>query len=270
MKIKGKRVLKNGAVAGYVWKDRKWKWRIIKGPSKKRGGGKKTCRKLRQRKQNGQSLSSIEQLYLNSCGENNIPDLERLNNSLGLSKGNGFQNNNGKRAYKVTTNIFGKTTTWKNLKNPKKPSLSVRNNLNIKAKQKAENDKKKAEDKAIRDYNMLHNMLHNMFNSYIDRLISSLQNNSVKNPGFILATTFKESFNNQIKKIDELKKSTYLNDNQKQDLDKLKEKYKSLKRMFKFVNNNNQNKNNVTISFTKNNMGNHNKFISKLKNMKFN
>lgn len=42
MKIKGKRILKNGAVAGYVYysHDRKWKWRIIGHVSKKkmRGG----------------------------------------------------------------------------------------------------------------------------------------------------------------------------------------------------------------------------------------
>ncbi len=31
MRIKGKRVLKNGAVAGYVYysKEKKWKWRIV-------------------------------------------------------------------------------------------------------------------------------------------------------------------------------------------------------------------------------------------------
>lgn len=41
MKIRGKRVLKNGAIAGYVYysKDRKWKWRII-GRAKKGGSGK--------------------------------------------------------------------------------------------------------------------------------------------------------------------------------------------------------------------------------------
>lgn len=39
MQIKQKRVLKNGATAGYVYypKDRKWKWRIILGPSEKKG-----------------------------------------------------------------------------------------------------------------------------------------------------------------------------------------------------------------------------------------
>ena len=39
-KIKGKKILKNGAVAGYVYysKERKWKWRIISGPKRKRGG----------------------------------------------------------------------------------------------------------------------------------------------------------------------------------------------------------------------------------------
>jgi hypothetical protein len=40
MKVKNKRVLKNGAVAGYVYysKDKKWKWRII-GHTKKMKGG---------------------------------------------------------------------------------------------------------------------------------------------------------------------------------------------------------------------------------------
>ena len=40
MRVKNKRVLKNGAVAGYVYysNEKKWKWRIIKGPNKKRGG----------------------------------------------------------------------------------------------------------------------------------------------------------------------------------------------------------------------------------------
>ena len=39
MQVKGKRILKNGAVAGYVYysKDRKWKWRILYGPTKKGG-----------------------------------------------------------------------------------------------------------------------------------------------------------------------------------------------------------------------------------------
>jgi len=38
-KIRNKRVLKNGATAGYVYypRDKKWKWRIIKGPTKKGG-----------------------------------------------------------------------------------------------------------------------------------------------------------------------------------------------------------------------------------------
>lgn len=41
MRVKGKRILKNGAVAGYVYynNDKKWKWRIIKGPKKRIKGG---------------------------------------------------------------------------------------------------------------------------------------------------------------------------------------------------------------------------------------
>ena len=43
MKTKNERILKNGASAGYVYyeKDKKWKWRIINGPQKKKRGGYK-------------------------------------------------------------------------------------------------------------------------------------------------------------------------------------------------------------------------------------
>lgn len=41
MRVKGERILKNGAVAGYVYysNEKKWKWRIIKGPKKGMKGG---------------------------------------------------------------------------------------------------------------------------------------------------------------------------------------------------------------------------------------
>ena len=41
MRVKGERILKNGAVAGYVYysDEKKWKWRIIKGPKKRIKGG---------------------------------------------------------------------------------------------------------------------------------------------------------------------------------------------------------------------------------------
>lgn len=46
MKVKGKRTLKNGAVAGYVeQKDGTYKWRIIKGPNKSK---KKTEKKSKK------------------------------------------------------------------------------------------------------------------------------------------------------------------------------------------------------------------------------
>jgi len=40
MRVKEKRILKNGAVAGYVYysKEKKWKWRIINGSTKQKGG----------------------------------------------------------------------------------------------------------------------------------------------------------------------------------------------------------------------------------------
>ena len=49
MKVKNKRVLKNGAVAGYVYykSEKKWKWRIIKGPLK---GGKRKKKSLKELK----------------------------------------------------------------------------------------------------------------------------------------------------------------------------------------------------------------------------
>lgn len=41
MRVKGKRILKNGAVAGYIYysDEKKWKWRIFKGPKKGMKGG---------------------------------------------------------------------------------------------------------------------------------------------------------------------------------------------------------------------------------------
>lgn len=47
MRVKGKRVLKNGAVAGYVYyiKEKKWKWRIINGATKQKGGEKRVIKK---------------------------------------------------------------------------------------------------------------------------------------------------------------------------------------------------------------------------------
>jgi phage pi2 protein 07 len=40
MRVKGKRVLKNGTIAGYVYykKEKKWKWRFISGKKRMKGG----------------------------------------------------------------------------------------------------------------------------------------------------------------------------------------------------------------------------------------
>ena len=45
MRIKNKRVLKNGAIAGYVYykKDKKWKWRIVGHVKKNKKGGSNNC-----------------------------------------------------------------------------------------------------------------------------------------------------------------------------------------------------------------------------------
>jgi hypothetical protein len=59
MCVKGKRILKNGAVAGYVLqKDGTWKWRFIKGPSKKKGG-------VNNRLNNNGRLKKLKQKYEN-------------------------------------------------------------------------------------------------------------------------------------------------------------------------------------------------------------
>ena len=54
MQVKQKRVLKNGAIAGYVYypKDRKWKWRIIGKSNKKKGAGKIPNRKWGESNEN--------------------------------------------------------------------------------------------------------------------------------------------------------------------------------------------------------------------------
>ena len=92
MKIKGKRVLKNGAVAGYVWKDRKWKWRIIKGPSKKRGGGPRTCKFL-EKNQNLRDNHPFYKIYYEIMCPKNTKNTKSyyegtgaISNSLGVSK----------------------------------------------------------------------------------------------------------------------------------------------------------------------------------------
>jgi hypothetical protein len=54
MQIKGKRILKNGVMAGYVKQlDGSWKWRFISGPKKKRGGTKKYLNMLNKVNSNG-------------------------------------------------------------------------------------------------------------------------------------------------------------------------------------------------------------------------
>jgi hypothetical protein len=87
MKVKNERILKNGAVAGYVYyeSEKKWKWRIIKGPLK--GGRKKkkfkgtkvnplnyirnTYNEVRQEREDSDNfqLSNNEENYLREYNE---------------------------------------------------------------------------------------------------------------------------------------------------------------------------------------------------------
>ena len=59
MKVKGKRTLKNGAVAGYVLQsDGSYKWRIISGPKKTKKGG--SWGSVMIKKQNGGGWGQIK------------------------------------------------------------------------------------------------------------------------------------------------------------------------------------------------------------------
>ena len=73
MKIKGKRILKNGVLAGYILqKDGSWKWRFITGPSKIRGGqnikdgrlNRLTSRRKNINKNNPKIINKLKNLSL--------------------------------------------------------------------------------------------------------------------------------------------------------------------------------------------------------------
>ena len=69
MKVKGKRILKNGVIAGYVYykNDKKWKWRFLKGPKKRnkqKGGGKVTNANIL--KELKECLSNKELIFKNN------------------------------------------------------------------------------------------------------------------------------------------------------------------------------------------------------------
>lgn len=157
MKIKGKRVLKNGAVAGYVWKDRKWKWRIIKGPSKKRGGGPRTCEFLEKNRDLIENHPFYEKYYNIMCTKNNIGYygkvvLNRIVGSnsklaeLGLSIGNKnaflkeSRLNNRGVAYKISKPGFEiKLEKWVNGKpQTQMTSQEILDELDNKVKDEAE------------------------------------------------------------------------------------------------------------------------------------
>jgi hypothetical protein len=66
MKIKNQRILKNGAVAGYVYyaKENKWKWRII-GRNNKKGGGRLSLTLINQNDPTDRHTIDDHNLYNN-------------------------------------------------------------------------------------------------------------------------------------------------------------------------------------------------------------
>ena len=83
MRVKGKRVLKNGVVAGYVLqKDGTWKWRFLKGPTKKKGG----------------VITNENNTNENNTNENNTA-LRKILKQLSISL---------KKKHKASPKVFGK------------------------------------------------------------------------------------------------------------------------------------------------------------------
>lgn len=125
MKIKGKRILKNGVTAGYVYykNDKKWKWRFLKGPKKKnkqKGGNKVTNANILRELKN--SLSNEELIFENKhpLSDGDIVEivLETLSNKYEINsntenrvrkilrkiRGNGRNAGNNKRNNAVGNN----------------------------------------------------------------------------------------------------------------------------------------------------------------------
>ena len=81
MRVKGKRVLKNGTIAGYVYypKEKKWKWRFL--GKQQSGGEDDIAKKILDNLKSEPSLSQIKRVYL-------IVAVKKFakNNLLGFSK----------------------------------------------------------------------------------------------------------------------------------------------------------------------------------------
>lgn len=120
MRVKGKQILKNGVVAGYVLqKDGTWKWRFIKGPSKKKGG-------VNNRLNNNGRLKKLKKKYETNRKEENTELRKKLKNlresleqkHLASPKVFGKHDNRVyKQMYKNLDDLLKGTLSDKNIKN---------------------------------------------------------------------------------------------------------------------------------------------------------
>jgi len=153
MRVKGKRILKNGVTAGYVYypKEKKWKWRFIKGKQK---GGDPTANEINEilgltipvgSNQNdsthGNLIREVQNIYLNNRRikkrQNRINSNKKSNKPLKLLLSNPpkeiyLVNENGNRIIRVILNINGLNENDKRkLANEMKCLLKFKNCENV-------------------------------------------------------------------------------------------------------------------------------------------
>lgn len=153
MRVKGKRILKNGVTAGYLYypKEKKWKWRFIKGKQK---GGDPTANEINEilgltipvgSNQNdsthGNLIREVQNIYLNNRRikkrQNRINSNKKSNKPLKLLLSNPpkeiyLVNENGNRIIRVILNINGLNENDKRkLANEMKCLLKFKNCENV-------------------------------------------------------------------------------------------------------------------------------------------
>lgn len=117
MKIKNKRILKNGAIGAYVYysKDKKWKWRII-GNTKKKGGNQKIKIKFELIK-----VPHLEKLYGVEYNTKHLRDIFTTTNNNGQEKKQFKENRESNERNEIITlvkNRFnGRRNTLKTISN---------------------------------------------------------------------------------------------------------------------------------------------------------
>ena len=101
MKVKGKKILKNGAIGAYVYfpSDKKWKWRII-GNTKKKGGLSIEEKKYKQKEN-----KYVEKKEKEKEKGKNIPEIytNNISKRLWALHNTGFMNNFYKGVHKRYT-----------------------------------------------------------------------------------------------------------------------------------------------------------------------